>query len=266
MQMISSCRAAIAAPIAAPIAALFLAMVTPAALASVVLTGTRVIYPESEREVTLKLTNEGDSPALVQAWIDDGNANAMPEESTSPFTLAPPLFRLDPKKGQTLRIIYLQEPLPRDRESLFWLNVLEVPPVASANETGPNNSLQFAFRSRIKLMFRPSGLPGDASHAPQQVTWKFVRKESGQQVLSAFNPTPYHITYTKVEATSQGNVYSNEAGAMVNPGETVEFPIGEAAIAAAEPDEVRYTTINDYGGAASGILETRHTQQPTKQK
>jgi chaperone protein EcpD len=116
----------------AAVTAVLLAMAAPGAFASVVLAGTRVIYPEKEREVTLKLTNEGTSPALVQAWVDDGNANATPDEAKSPFTLVPPLFRLDPKKGQTLRIIYLREPLPSDRESLFWLNVLEVPPLGAA--------------------------------------------------------------------------------------------------------------------------------------
>ena len=45
-----------------------------------------------------------------------------------PFTMVPPLFRLDPKKGQMLRIVYTQEPLATDKETLFWLNVLEVPP------------------------------------------------------------------------------------------------------------------------------------------
>jgi len=241
------------------IAALLLALVAPGTLASVVLTGTRVIYPESEREVTLKLTNEGDSPSLVQAWIDDGNPNATPETAKSPFTLVPPLFRLDAKKGQTLRIIYLREPLPRDRESMFWLNVLEVPPVAS-NGPSDENSLQLAFRSRIKLMFRPAGLPDDANGAPEKVTWRFQRRDDGRHVLTATNPTPYHITYIKVEATAQGHTYSNDAGAMVAPGATAEFPIGDTPVVSNEPEQVRYTTINDFGAGVSGIYKSKSTQ------
>ncbi|GJG93744.1 molecular chaperone [Cupriavidus pauculus] len=94
----------------AALAATLFAMALSQASASLVLTGTRVVYPAKGREVTLNLSNEGIAPALVQAWIDDGNPNAMPDDSKTPFTLTPPLFRLDPKKGQTLRIIYLQEP------------------------------------------------------------------------------------------------------------------------------------------------------------
>ncbi|KAI3592590.1 pili assembly chaperone [Cupriavidus sp. U2] len=237
-------------------AAVLLALAAPGALASVVLNGTRVVYPESEREVTLKVTNEGDTPSLVQAWIDDGDANASPEEAKSPFTLTPPLFRLDPKKGQTLRIIHLQQPLPGDRESLFWLNVLDVPPVASGG-TAQQNSLQFAFRTRIKLLFRPAGLPGDASSAPARVAWRLVRKDDGRQVLTALNPTPYHITYTRVEATARGHVYAVDAGAMAKPGATVEFPIDGTHPASGEPDEVHYTFINDFGAAVTGTHRKR---------
>ena len=48
------------------------------AQASVVITGTRVIYPEMEREVTVKLNNDGNTPALVQVWLDDGNPKTLP--------------------------------------------------------------------------------------------------------------------------------------------------------------------------------------------
>ncbi len=243
-----------------PVAALLLSLCAFAAHASVVLNGTRVIYPEAEPEVTVRLTNDGDAPALVQAWIDDGNAAATPDQGDTPFTLAPPLFRLDPGNGQTLRIIHLQQPLPRDRESLFWLNVLEVPPVASGNGEA-RNSLQFAFRSRIKLMFRPKGLPGDANRAPQEITWRFVRKEDGSDVLAIANPTPYHVTFTRIEATATGTAYRNDVATMVEPQATIELPMGDTPVVPGAPVEVRYTTLNDFGAAAEGIYISGPTRE-----
>lgn len=44
--------------------------------ASVVLDATRVIYPEDKSEVTVRMTNEGEQPKLVQVWIDDGDKQA----------------------------------------------------------------------------------------------------------------------------------------------------------------------------------------------
>ncbi len=143
-----------------------LSWLASSAHASVVINGTRVIYRAKDREVTIRLSNEGTAPALVQAWLDTGDPNTTPDESNVPFTLTPPLFRLDPKKGQSLRLIYTQEPLPQDKESLFWLNVLEVPPRADGGaSSNDRNLLQLAFRSRIKVFFRPAGLQGDADDA-----------------------------------------------------------------------------------------------------
>ncbi|OWF72242.1 pilus assembly protein PapD, partial [Yersinia frederiksenii] len=47
--------------------------------ASVVITGTRVIYPEKQKEVTVKVNNTGTGPVVLQSWIDNGDVNARPE-------------------------------------------------------------------------------------------------------------------------------------------------------------------------------------------
>ncbi len=83
--------------------------------ASIVVGGTRVIYNADASEVTLKLTNQGETPALAQTWIDNGDAKAAPSTIATPFTLTPPVSRIDPGKAQTLRIFYMGESLPKDR-------------------------------------------------------------------------------------------------------------------------------------------------------
>ena len=42
--------------------------------ASVVVEGTRVVYPANEREVTVRMNNKGHGPVLMQAWVDRGTA------------------------------------------------------------------------------------------------------------------------------------------------------------------------------------------------
>lgn len=219
--------------------------------ASVVIGGTRVIYPEKEREVTVKMTNEGDRPSLVQAWIDDGHANALPDDSKVPFTLTPPLFRLDPKKGQSLRLIYTQEPLAQNKETLYWLNVLDVPPQATGDSNDPN-MLQLAFRTRIKLFFRPAALQGVADESAEKVTWNFAPKSSGGYALQATNPTPYHVTFTKLVVKSGGATWTDDKGGMVKPGATEQFDVGNVPSPSGAPIEVDYTFLNDYGAAIEG--------------
>ncbi len=217
--------------------------------ASVVIAGTRVVYHAEEPEATLKLSNEGKSPALVQSWIDTGDTKAAPSASNVPFTVSPPIARIDPARGQTLRIIYTGEPLPKDRESVFWLNVLEVPPKPAANEADVNR-LQLAFRSRIKLFFRPRGLEGRSDDAPAKLNWRL--KQSGNQpAAEATNPTPYYVSLILIEVRAGGKVAIFDDGGMVGPHETVTFPLkGDAT--GAERASVHYSALNDFGGAASG--------------
>ena len=89
-----------------------LAMFASQADASVVIAGTRVIFPGQDKEVTVQLNNAGQLPALVQAWLDEGDAAASPEAINVPFTLTPAMFRLDPGNGQALRLLHTGAALP----------------------------------------------------------------------------------------------------------------------------------------------------------
>ncbi|WP_447878353.1 fimbria/pilus periplasmic chaperone, partial [Serratia fonticola] len=144
-----------------------LALFSTHALASVVISGTRVIYPSDAKEVSVKISNVGPSPVLLQSWIDSGDANAKPSAIKVPFVLTPPMNRVEAGKGQTLRISYAGGTLPMDKESVFWLNVLEVP--AKSQAKTDENKLQMAFRTRIKLFYRPASLEGNANDAAKAV-------------------------------------------------------------------------------------------------
>lgn len=227
--------------------------------ASVVIGTTRVIYQEKDREVTVRLTNDGKHPALVQAWIDSGNPNALPDDTKTPFILTPPLFRIDPNQGQSLRLLYTKEPLAQDTESLFWLNVLEVPPQVESDEAQPN-ALQLAFRTRIKLFFRPAALQGEVADAPSQVTWKLARIDGGRYGLEAHNPTRYHVTFSRVAIKTRDAVRTNSVGGMIAPGATATFGIDGLTAVPAGPLEVDYTFLDDYGTGVTGHA----TPQPSR--
>lgn len=217
--------------------------------ASVVITGTRVVYNARDVEAVVKLGNEGALPALVQSWIDSGNPRAAPSAIDVPFTVTPPIARIDPGKGQTLRILYTGQPLPQDRESVFWLNVMEIPPKPSG-DAAATNRLQLAFRSRIKLFFRPEGLKGGAGDAPGQITWRLLREGEGW-ALEARNPTPYHVSFAALELLGGGHTASFQDGGMVGPGEAKRFPLAGEVFAGAE-NRVVYHAISDYGGPIDG--------------
>lgn len=232
------------------IAALVLATGTFAGVssASVVIGGTRVVYPAQDKEVTIKLTNEGEKPALVQVWLDTGDEKSTPDTAKVPFTVSPPVFRMDAGKGQAVRVVYTQEALAKDKETLFWVNVLEVPPKAANSDD--RNLLQFAFRTRIKLFFRPAGLVGDAATAPSKLTWTLRKAADGKgMALEATNPTAFHVSFASVGVKSLGEE-SQGAGGMVAPGGTTVFPLPDMHGMPSSPAQASFSVITDYGAVS----------------
>jgi chaperone protein EcpD len=220
------------------------------AQASVTVGGTRVVYPLEQREVTVKLDNDSLAPSLVQVWMDDGNQDAKPGEIKVPFVITPPIFRMDPKKAQTLRMMYSGEALPQDRESIYWLNVLDIPPKATASPDA--NILQMAYRTRVKVFVRPARLPGKPEDAPAQLSWKIAAAPDGNgQAVSVSNPTPYYVSFSEVDVEDGGHTFKNEQGGMVAPHESVVLPVAKMN-AVATGAKVHYTAISDYGGPING--------------
>lgn len=217
-----------------------LALFSTHSLASIVINGTRVIYPSDQKEVSVRLDNTGNSPVLIQSWLDTGDINAKPAAIKVPFILSPPINRVEGGKGQTLRISYSGGALPMDKESVFWLNVLEVPTKKQAKSD--ENYLQMAFRSRIKVFYRPAGLAGNANDAAQAVTWS-VKGSS----LQAFNPTPYYVSF--VSLTVNGKKIEGE---MVAPRSALTL-----AIPANKGNTVSGEFVNDYGAINSFNAEIK---------
>lgn len=207
-----------------------IALFSSSSLASVVLSGTRVIYPSDAKEVSVKINNVGPSPVLLQSWIDNGDPNAKPSAIKVPFVLTPPMNRVEQGKGQTLRISYAGGSLPMDKESVFWLNVLEVP--AKSEDKTNENRLQMAFRTRIKLFYRPAGLPGNANDAFKAVTWN---TQGGK--VQATNPTPFYVNF--VNLSVNGKKLDN---AMVAPRSSMVLNL-----AGNGGSKISGSVVNDYG-------------------
>lgn len=229
-------------------AVLALCLATPAAHASVVIGGTRVVFPAQQGETTVRLSNEGANPALVEAWIDTGNPSSTPDSVSTPFLITPPLFRMEPHKDQSLRILYTQDsqPLPTDRESLFWLNVLEIPPKPAGSQFAGRNYLQFAIRSRLKLFYRPADLPGDALKAPDRLVFKAAAGH--EPALEVHNPTPYYVTISSLSVGVDTKPAADVNG-MVAPFGDLRLLLKGSARSPGVGTPVAFVTINDFGAA-----------------
>jgi len=223
------------------------------AQASVIITGTRVVYPANQKEVTVRFENKNQKPALVQVWLDTGDEEVTPEQAHVPFLATPPIFRMEPGKQQVVRLAYTGEPLPTDKESLFWLNMLEVPPKVHGSEE--SNQLQLAFRTRIKVFFRPPDLPYQPTQAVEKLHWTLVDGDQGP-VLEVHNPTPYHLNFDSVELVAAGQRHTKPVGQtgaqnMVNPKADNRFPLPSLKSAPRGDAWVEFQIIDDYGARHS---------------
>jgi len=212
------------------------------ASADIVISGTRIIYPQVAKDVTVNLQNRGDKPLLVQSWLDDGRDTVDPQQIKLPFIITPPVSRVDPQQGQAIRITWLGQTMPKDRESLLWFNVLEVPP--KAKNDGDRSRLQLAFRTRIKLFFRPDGLAGSPADALKQLSWQMKREAKGSYLVAS-NNTPLNISLASASFAAAGKNLAVESHS-IKPFSREEMKIGGATTATS--GTVKWVAINDFGG------------------
>ena len=193
--------------------------------AGVIISGTRVIYNEGNKNVSINVKNPDKMPYLIQSWIDD-----FEEKKQSKFTITPPLFRLNPDKENTLRIFLTEEGLPSDQESLFWLNIKTIPATEKTE-----NSLQIAFKTQMKLIYRPKSLK-DVNFEEEQkkLSWS---KERGKVIV--YNPTPYFMNFQTIKFN--GKLVDDVSYAK--PFSTKSFDINDNN----EHGLISRELINDYG-------------------
>lgn len=212
---------------------IFLALVAVAALPAwggVYIYGTRVIYPAAQKEVTVQLMNQGDRSALVQAWIDDGDTQTPPEKLQVPFLLTPPVVKVKANTGQQLKIKFIKANLPQDRESLYYLNVLDIPPNDASS--GEANKLKFALQNRIKLIYRPNGL-----HGVNKETFSQLHLTLTHSGLLIENSSANWLTIPEIK----GTVKVNKETVVLAPHGNLTLPASPAA------NKYLITLIDDYG-------------------
>ncbi|EFF74327.1 molecular chaperone [Achromobacter piechaudii] len=202
-----------------------------AAHAAIQLSSTRAIMNEKDRNVALFAKNLTSSPYVVQAWIDgDG------EEMETPFFITPPLSRFDAASERSLNVTRVGDDFPKDRESYYWINVLEIPQKSESAD----NSLTLATRTRIKLFYRPEAIQ-KLPRGAEQSKWSFVRDGKSCR-LAVDNTSAYTINFARIDVPGQ----PDELGKAViaKPLETTYIPLDKCPTGALS---VTPQVVNDYG-------------------
>ena len=189
---------------------------------------TRVIYDANKKEASLPLINsEKELPWLIQSWVMNAD-----NKTRAPFIITPPLFRLDPKSEQTLRIMKSENITQTNVESLYYLIVRMIP--ASDRQNQQSNVLNIIYKTQIKLFYRPKGLEGSTDDACKNLHFS----QSGKQ-LTIENTSHFYTVFSNLTLGS-----SKVQADMVAPQSSVTLPLN-APIATSSAS---WHCINDYGG------------------
>lgn len=211
--------------------------------ASVVVSGTRVIYPADAKQVTVQLTNQDAFPNAVQAWVDVDNPQSTPADADAPFVVTPAVSRMAPGAGQRIRVMFAGADMPTDRESVFHLNVLQVPPMNTAH--ADQNKVMVLMRNRLKMFYRPSGIAGTPAQIPEQLRFR-IQQSGNNWHVQVENPTGYHASFGGATLSVAGASWKLSP-AMVPPMDTAQWlPLAATPLPAGEA-MVNAHLINDYG-------------------
>ncbi|EJS1736088.1 fimbria/pilus periplasmic chaperone [Escherichia albertii] len=213
-------------------------MILPAH-AGIVIYGTRIIYPAENKEVMVQLMNQGNRSSLVQAWIDDGDTSLPPEKIQVSFMLTPPVAKVEANSGQQIKIRIMPNRLPTNKESIFYLNILDIPPNSPEDEG--KNALKFAMQNRIKLFYRPVGVA-----SVNKETFKKLRVNNSSNGLVIKNDSANWVTISDVKANS---VKMNYETIMIAPQESQRVDVKNH-----NANSWQLTIIDDHGNYISEKL------------
>lgn len=219
------------------------------ARAGIVAEKKRIIFNEGEHQQTLIIANSNTYPILMQTWIDDGNIQNNPSYTVSPFIITPPISNLLPKEIKSLRLLLNpQQILPKDRESAFWINLYEVPPINKANQ--PADSVIMAMNTQIKLFYRPTKLknkPDEKELAAKLIC--YGKNHNKLITINCQNPTRYYVSLSNIELTFNNKRYQNEVqlDMMVPPLGENNYLVETDLLVYPKQMDVQYSMVNDHG-------------------
>ncbi|MBN6453741.1 fimbrial biogenesis chaperone [Escherichia coli] len=214
--------------------------------------GTRLIFDGSNDAATMSVNNGSAGTWLMRFWVSpygeqacNATAKSDVKNGNVPFVITPPLYRLEPQGAVQLRVNRVSDTLPADRESVYYLSSLAIPPKKGDKgySKAVQSGLQFAVNTRIKLFYRPAALKDDA--VVKALPGKLMVSTDGK-TLSIKNPTPYYITMLSM--TVNGKSIASDMDTMVAPFGTLPVPLTIAH------GKLTYSTV-DNNGARTPVTE-----------
>lgn len=224
---------------------LMLAMTAQSALASLTTDQTRYIFRGDKDSLSITVMNNDKERTFGgQAWVD----NIVEKDTRPTFVATPSFFKVKPKGQQSLRIIMASDHLPKDRESVYWLNLQDIPPALKGS------GIAIALRTKLKLFYRPKALLEGRKGAEEGIN---LEHRDGKTVLVNTTPYIYAIGSLQDAAGNKLDVDKDAARKLL-----MFMPQDEVAV---NGNVVKVNSLNDYGELQSWTINQKQPVKATEQ-
>ncbi|MFN1513909.1 fimbrial biogenesis chaperone [Vibrio owensii] len=219
-----------------------------AAHANIVMTGSRIIYPEGEPFVNVYLKNKSKNVFMVQSWFENEDGTKA-NQNEVPFVVLPPLAKIEPQRGQTLRIIKgIEKALPQDQESVFYFNFLQIPSNAAIAEVAASsNKIVVTVKHKVKLFYRPKQVINYNRNWEKDFQVQLINYQDGIAKVRLVNKQPLHVSLS-------GNIFIEHLGEkwfsetkMISPNAYQDFTFKNLKIKKGDKANFLVTIISDQG-------------------
>lgn len=216
-------------------------MLSSAAHASLSTDQTRYIFQGDKESLGITVKNNDKERTFGgQAWVD----NIVEKDTRPTFVVTPSFFKVKANGQQTLRVIMASDHLPQDKESVYWLNLQDIPPALKGS------GLAIALRTKMKLFYRPAGLIAGRKGAEEGISLQ--ARPDGKTVL--VNTTPYiYAIGSLLDAKDKPVSVDNDTAQkllMFMPGDEVTV---KGAVA-------KVSSLNDYGALQTWCIGKKKAQ------
>lgn len=190
--------------------AILVAFSCTVAQAALTVDRSRLVMNEEDKSISINVNNRNtQDPYLAQGWMEDEKEQKL----TGPLMVLPPVQRVEAGGKTLVRIQATPDmaTLPRDRESVYYFNLREIPP-----KSNKPNVLMLAMQTRLKVFWRPKALKVDPMADVVPGTENLTLTKNGNQFV-VNNPTPYHFSFVEVRKNLTGKGLENFEPVMVEP-------------------------------------------------
>ncbi|ASQ15704.1 molecular chaperone [Enterobacter cloacae] len=201
---------------------------------------TRVVFTSDNESVAFRVNNSSKEDVwLLKSWVSQfENYN----DKSVPFFITPPLIRINEDEKRQFRINKLDDAslLPSDRESIFHINVMAIPPVE--NKKTAAGHIELTIMHQIKLLYRPASIEDRKEIESLNKKIQISKTNNGVKLK---NPTPYYASMGRL-ALNNKNV-TDESFQMIAPFSEINIP------SKAPVKTVDFNLINDFGGMTRSV-------------